>query len=113
MTDKKQIEEMAKCMCSSYESNKGCNTCPTNWCYADECATMAFCNGYRKIPENAVVLSKEMYELYEHHKNNYEVGKRDGSKERTREILKYLMQFEGYADVAGEELAKQYGVEVE
>lgn len=62
MNNKKQIEEMAKCMCSSYESEKGCKTCPINWCYAQECATMAFCNGYRKIPKDSVVLSREEYE---------------------------------------------------
>ena len=62
MTDEKLIEEMAKCMCSSYESGKGCNTCPTIWCYADECATRAFCNGYRKLPKNAVVLTRKEYE---------------------------------------------------
>lgn len=57
--DNKQIEEMAKCMCSSYESEKGCKTCPTIWCYAQECATRAFCNGYRKIPEGSIVVDKE------------------------------------------------------
>lgn len=62
MIDEKMIKEMAKCMCSSYESGKGCNTCPTNWCYADECATNAFCNGYRKLPKNAIVLEKDEYE---------------------------------------------------
>ena len=53
------IEEMASCMCSSYKSEKGCKTCPTNWCYAEECATMAFCNNYRKIPEGSVVLQQK------------------------------------------------------
>ena len=60
--DEKQIEEMAKVMCSSYESGKGCKTCPTNWCYADECATMAYYNDYRKILKDEVVLNKYEYE---------------------------------------------------
>ena len=54
----KQIEEMASVMCSSYKSKKGCKTCPTNWCYAEECATMAYCNGYRNVKDK-VLLSKE------------------------------------------------------
>jgi hypothetical protein len=37
--------------------------------------------GYRKIPENAVVIPKKLYELYMNEFHNYEVGKRNGSKE--------------------------------
>ena len=62
--DEKQIQEMAKCMCSSYESGKGCKTCPTNWCYADECATMAYCNNYRKVDKDNIVISKKEYERF-------------------------------------------------
>lgn len=48
-----KIEEMAKCICPSYERKMDCETCPTEWCYAKECATMAFCNGYRKESDTA------------------------------------------------------------
>ncbi len=153
MTDEKQIEEMAKCMCSSYESEKGCKTCPTNWCYADECATMAFCNGYRKLPEGAVVLSREEYEriIKENEKlQNYNDKLSQGiyygngeqfcskliqsRKETAREIfdkikekIAYLKrryhedcvdglgdeEYNGLSEKDLDEIAKQYGVEVE
>ena len=62
MKDKeKQIEEMIhdlKIAMCSYES---CEECPTSWCYAEECATMAICKGYRKIDKDSVVLSREEY----------------------------------------------------
>ena len=48
MDEKKQIEEMAKVICKSYEQKKDCETCPTEWCYAEEYATALFCNNYLK-----------------------------------------------------------------
>lgn len=139
MTDKEMIEEMASCMCSSYKSEKGCKTCPTNWCYAEECATMAFCNNYRKIPEGSVVLSKEEYgeyvelrnsEVGELVKENRELGKQcldwmklyhkqltkteQTRKETAKEILQELYCFpHEYHEKKILELAKQYEIEVE
>jgi molecular chaperone GrpE (heat shock protein) len=34
-------------------------------------------------------------------------------KDTAKEIIAFLMQFEGYANYAGEDLAERYGVEVE
>jgi predicted RNA-binding Zn-ribbon protein involved in translation (DUF1610 family) len=48
MSDKKQIEEIAKVICKSYAEKKDCETCPTPWCYAEEYATLLYCAGYRK-----------------------------------------------------------------
>ena len=48
MSKEKQIDEMAKVICNSYAEKKYCETCPTPWCYAEECATLLFCAGYRK-----------------------------------------------------------------
>ena len=76
--NEKQIQEMAKCMCSSYESKKGCKTCPTNWCYADECATMAYCNDYRKVDKDSVVLSKEEYQR--NLNNSFNFGREENKK---------------------------------
>jgi hypothetical protein len=55
-----KIEEMAKCICPSYERKMDCETCPTEWCYAKECATMAFCNGYRKESDTAREILTEL-----------------------------------------------------
>ena len=61
-----QIEELAKVLCPSYENKKDCETCPTEWCQAEEYAVMAICNGYRKIPEipkNTVLTNNDIAEL--------------------------------------------------
>ena len=117
-----QIEEMARCMCSSYETEKGCKTCPTNWCYADECATMAFCNGYRKIPEGAVILTREEYkeQLEPFRQRIITLTKEvtrltqeliDKRKETAREIADWLDNEKGYCGL-GYLVKRQFGVEV-
>lgn len=47
----KQIEEMAKVICKSYAEKRDCETFPTAWCYAEEYATLLYCEGYRKQSE--------------------------------------------------------------
>ena len=108
MKDKEMIEEMAKCMCSSYESQKGCKTCPTNWCYADECATMAYYNNYRKIDKDSVVLSKPekqklLHEMYEQGKFDALADlNKDGKVVLSREEYERLHSIE----IAFEEFSK-------
>lgn len=61
MNREKQIEEMAKAICSA--CNDGMATCNRKPCLlAIEEATAVFELGYRKLPEDSVVLSREEYE---------------------------------------------------
>ena len=69
MKDKeKQIEEMAKIMCSPCPDGKECSG---TWCYKRvlDCANEFYEQGYRKLPEDSVVLSSEEYEEYQSYKN--------------------------------------------
>lgn len=62
MKDKeKQIEEMAEIMCSPCPDGKECSG---TWCYKRvlDCANEFYEQGYRKLPEDSVVLSREEYE---------------------------------------------------
>lgn len=57
----KQIEEMAKVLCIN--DNFQCNTCPSlNKCFNYSHAKKLYNALYRKIPEGAVVLTREEYE---------------------------------------------------
>ena len=47
----KRIDEMAQVICKSYAEKRDCETCPTEWCYAAEYATLLYCAGYRKQSE--------------------------------------------------------------
>jgi hypothetical protein len=61
MTDEKQIEEMAKIV-GWHCNEKSMDYCDEVDC-CDECLARDLYNaGYRKIPENAVVLTREEYE---------------------------------------------------
>ena len=56
----KIIREMAKTYCKNgFECG---NPCQTNGCRVYEVCTELYNAGYRKIPENAVVLTREEYE---------------------------------------------------
>ena len=44
----KRIDEMAEVICKSYAEKRDCETCPTEWCYAAEYATLLYHAGYRK-----------------------------------------------------------------
>lgn len=99
----------------------------------DECDNFAYCpnDRFTIIPEGSVVLPKKLYEQYTNELNNYEVGKRDGSKETAREILKLVdkkldlyrngviggsLYDDGYKSAVQEikfSIKKLYGVEVE
>ena len=46
--EKRIVDEMAKVICTSYAEKKDCETCHTPWCYAEECATLLYCENYRK-----------------------------------------------------------------
>ena len=95
----KQIDEMARIL----------TLCPRNTCVGcgmaciDYRMAKAIYNaGYRKIPEGAVVIPKKHYELYMNEFHNYEVGKRDGSKETAEKFAERLKEsldisVEGYS----------------
>lgn len=100
MTDEKQIEEMAKVLCKM----KGCKECKlVGKCLAYNSADILYNAGYRKLHKNAVVLTKE--------------DLRQRVRARTKEIFNKIFALHGNrADIMYfeiEELAKQYGVEVE
>ena len=63
MKDKeKQIEEMAKCYCGTkYSCNKNCVVQKTELCEVYEICELLYEQGYRKLPENSVVLSTQEY----------------------------------------------------
>lgn len=135
MKDKEMVEEMARDLCNRYNEvtercridHYGCNyTCG----YYDNAKTL-FEKGYRKIPENAVVLSREDYNRIRSKERlviNLESIKKAEDKTRketAREILKeFYKEFVAYACVGDyytdteivnkiQDLAKKYGVEVE
>ena len=66
MDKQKQIEEMAKTECvSKRKCNKDCSIQDEGLCdIYDTCETL-YNAGYRKIPENAVVLETSVYESME------------------------------------------------
>lgn len=60
MKDKeKQIKEMAKDCCKSYERCKPCNCLD---CVKRSVFAKAISKGYRKLPEDSVVLTREEFE---------------------------------------------------
>ena len=132
MTDEKQIEEMAKELaCSCVDLVKtSCDGKPCYVCIAEKLAKQ----NYRKIPENAVVLTID--ELNEKENEAWdrgiEYGKEIARKETAREIFAKIFNDETLYNEVGcgsldawdywqycisiegaKELAKQYGVEVE
>ncbi len=145
MTEKQQIEEMAK---KIYKSAKICDCRLCQDCeyhkkgkvgkYSCQCIAIAeelINQGYRKIDEGAVVLTKEEYESLKNEsadiaKDYQEMAKfydekceelDQARKETAKEILQELYDAckdDTYGQVvvdfsALESLAKQYGVEVE
>ena len=60
MDEQKQIEEMAKIICKSGANNADCDKCGFNReCSKFKDAKAIYNAGYRKIPENAVLLTEE------------------------------------------------------
>jgi hypothetical protein len=95
MKDKeKQIDEIAKLMCA-YPQCIHHNI--IGECANAECQTVYFAKnlynaGYRKLPEDSVVLSKEEYgsKLQDAYDNGLKWGTEWGSKETAEKILNYL-----------------------
>ena len=78
MDKQKQIEEMAKTLCANCRKDGySCSlySSDDDWVCAQERerAEFFYNAGYRKIPENAVVLTKEEFEKYEHRQNQINV----------------------------------------
>lgn len=109
--------------------------CTKNKCTADDCDCMTMAReiynaGYRKIPDGAVVLTKDEYDglvmgrplIYrvqmptEHFmkecKKDIENARKETAKELL-EILKYEYEYNGYDLSYVYELYKEYGVEVD
>lgn len=116
MNDKQQIEEMANILCESKEHN-----CSGEDCRCLKQATDLFNNGARILPENAVVLTWELYnEMIDDVKVSKEKlariidsAKAKTSKETVREILdKVDKESNGQTIQITNLLRKQYGVEV-
>lgn len=100
MKDKEMIEEMAKDL----------KTClPSNWYWLKTVDTDTYLvakhfhnEGYRKVPEDSVVLTREEFEKYQNLKRDVEYsfeynqgytdGQIKGSKETAKKILKWLVE---------------------
>lgn len=117
MTDEKQIEEietMARVICNRYSEvmdrcridHCGCNyTCS----YYDKAKTL-YEQGYRKIPENAVVLTEEQLdEICSIEWHNEQVMHLQGEIEEKQEESKYWKsRCEEIGDVARKETAQEF-----
>ena len=115
------IHELKIAMCS-YEN---CEDCPTSWCYAEECATMAICKGYRKVDKDSIVINKE--ELKKELQYLEKQARKETAEKFYKKVKKLLKKVDiivdgdeglvGYEESAVDkgltELAKQFGVEVE
>lgn len=92
MNDKKQIEEIKQIIYNDYKQwldVTGCIPKGTTY-YAEclggaiDCAEKLYNAGYRKLPENAVVLTvKQCMEIVE---DNYDIGYNHARKETAKEI---------------------------
>lgn len=91
------VEEMAKGMCEHCIENEEftCSIAPQPCVFAKTFAENLYNAGYRKIPENAVVLTKE--ELAQIQSNFFDAGIKHGGKETA----------EKFAEMAKELLDKQ------
>lgn len=115
MTDKQQIEKMAKVLCGI---TKACKDCKLNGnCLAYNSAEALYNAGYRKIGEDVVVLTSE--EWRDLHKGYggmlYEI-RQEASKETAKEIvenIKTLVEWGWEMSRIEKWICKNYGVEVE
>lgn len=120
MIDKQQIEEMALTL--NYLCKSGCGTCYSKeYCGTYKIAEALYNAGYRKVPENVVVLMEEEYnalmleqkrlkEIVDRIPCGYEL-KDEIRKETAKEILDKVSRHYGGAWLV--ELYKEYGVEVD
>jgi hypothetical protein len=122
MKDKeKQIKEMAKIMCSPCPDGKECSG---TWCYkrVSDCANEFYEQGYRKIPEDSVVLSKAKYREFLEMKrdmiNNtqYKRGSKETAKKILNELVGHTFEDDGWTWTVSKEdiqwLAEKYKVEI-
>ena len=105
MDKQKQIEEMAKDICSPCHKGKLGLCDPKEGCVVWQYAKNAVENGYRKIPEGAVVLTREEYEKLDIVKKMY--GSSD--KVKPSDILRMLAMTD---NVARKETAEKFAERV-
>lgn len=117
MDKKKQIEEMLKLMCEEYGNM--CGECESGITCANELhAKRLYKAGYRKIPEGAVVLTREEYEEREKkireqaqiesveiYTNALIAERAKARKETAREILQWLKE---HCDFVGFGIVETY-----
>ena len=114
MDKQKQIEEMARDLCNRYSEvtercridHYGCNyTCG----YYDNAKTL-YDKGYRKIPENAVVLTREEYETYTFIKRKW--GNQDAIKwsELVDGLYEFAREFSKETAEKFAEMLKEYAI---
>ena len=124
MNDKQQIEEIFKivsincgeCYTCKFNDMRRFGNC-TDYLITNE----LYKQGYRKIPENAVVLTREEWE--KDFSSQFNKGYEKGSKETAREIIHYMRteivnylsdsELDEFNTLDVQYLAKKYGVEVE
>lgn len=121
MTDKQQIEEMKDEICKTLLINGECSL--KDALYYREAGihiiSEALYNAnYRRVPENAVVLTRETW--FETQDYKYELGFRTGKqisrRQTAREILKWLVDagvINTAPDTTKMYFKEQFGVEVE
>lgn len=92
MTDnEKQIEEMLKLMCEEY--GKECGECPCGGTCANELqAERLYENGYRKLPKDSVVLTREELQEIIVKAKVKEREKISELKKEIKELYKLLIQ---------------------
>ena len=91
--DKEMIEEMAKVNHEKCSFCDTCDNCKYQWhedCEKIKYATNIYNAGYRKLPKDSVVLSREEYgsKLQDAYYNGVEFGKKWSSKEAAEKIYK-------------------------
>ena len=126
----KQIDLIVECMFDYARTQVDIKTATEDSrfinCYKDAIrgyANFLYDNNYRKIPENAVVLTREERLLrdYECFNTGYETGKAEARKETAKEILSYVGNLYDDCDQRFQlkdyqwhkRLCEKYGVEVE
>lgn len=108
MIDKQQIEEMAKVLCGI---TRACKDCKLNGnCLAYNSAEALYNTNYRKVPENAVVLTREEYEELKNEsaaiaKDYQEMGQ--FYDEKCEELEKLIQEKHKWTEQARKETAKE------
>lgn len=138
MTDEKQIEEMARVICNRYsEVTERCriDNCDCNYaCHYYDKAKKLYEQGFCKIPEGSVVLTREEAERFRGQTVNIKKVKAQARKEAVREFIEKIKEeiaylkrryhedcvdgigdeeYNGLSEKELDELAKQFGIEVE